>query len=242
MVPVGASRSRTRRTATGTSGRRRSRATFARGWCSPATRTRRGPTTTRPARGTTTASTTSSPTSTWRTPGCDRRSRRSSGSGCSSACPASAWTPRRSSSSSRCPTSPRPRKDFSWLNDFREQLSWRRGDAVILAEANVEARAVARVLRRRPPPADAVQLHPQSAHLPRPGPPEVGADPAGAGRDPDGAGHLPVGDLPAQPRRGRPRSPGRPRARRGLRRLRARSVDAALRARHPSSAGADARQ
>ncbi len=53
----------------------------------------------RPARGTTTASTTSSPTSTWRTRGCGRRSRRSSASGCSSASPASASTPRRSSSS-----------------------------------------------------------------------------------------------------------------------------------------------
>ena len=36
------------------------------------------------------------------------------------------------------PNDPTPRKDFSWLSDFRRQLSWRRGDAVILAEANVE--------------------------------------------------------------------------------------------------------
>jgi maltose alpha-D-glucosyltransferase/alpha-amylase len=36
------------------------------------------------------------------------------------------------------PDDPNPRKDFSWLNDFRDLLSWRRGDAVILAEANVE--------------------------------------------------------------------------------------------------------
>ncbi|MGD9999376.1 MAG: alpha-amylase family glycosyl hydrolase [Ilumatobacteraceae bacterium] len=33
---------------------------------------------------------------------------------------------------------PSPRQDFSWLTDFRTQLSWRRGDALILAEANVE--------------------------------------------------------------------------------------------------------
>jgi maltose alpha-D-glucosyltransferase/alpha-amylase len=32
-----------------------------------------------------------------------------------------------------------PRQDFSWLDDFWSQLSWRRGDAVILAEANVES-------------------------------------------------------------------------------------------------------
>jgi maltose alpha-D-glucosyltransferase/alpha-amylase len=36
------------------------------------------------------------------------------------------------------PDDPTPRQDFSWLTDFRRQLSWRRGDAVILAEANVE--------------------------------------------------------------------------------------------------------
>ena len=37
------------------------------------------------------------------------------------------------------PDDPNPRQDFSWLDDFRTQLAWRRGDAVILAEANVEA-------------------------------------------------------------------------------------------------------
>jgi maltose alpha-D-glucosyltransferase / alpha-amylase len=36
------------------------------------------------------------------------------------------------------PGEPSPRQDFSWLDDFWGQLSWRRGDAVILAEANVE--------------------------------------------------------------------------------------------------------
>ena len=85
VVPVGARQTRTRRTATGTCGRRTSRPTSARAWSSPATRTRRGPSTRPPARGTTTASTTSSPTSTWPTRGCARRSRRSSASGCSSA-------------------------------------------------------------------------------------------------------------------------------------------------------------
>jgi maltose alpha-D-glucosyltransferase/alpha-amylase len=36
------------------------------------------------------------------------------------------------------PNDPNPRKDFDWLTRFRERLSWRQGDAVILAEANVE--------------------------------------------------------------------------------------------------------
>jgi maltose alpha-D-glucosyltransferase/alpha-amylase len=35
------------------------------------------------------------------------------------------------------PGDPQPRQDFGWLDDFWSQLSWRRGDAVILAEANV---------------------------------------------------------------------------------------------------------
>jgi maltose alpha-D-glucosyltransferase/alpha-amylase len=33
---------------------------------------------------------------------------------------------------------PQARKEFDWLREFRELLSWRRGDATILAEANVE--------------------------------------------------------------------------------------------------------
>lgn len=36
------------------------------------------------------------------------------------------------------PNDPSPRKDLTWLTRFCEHLSWRRGDAVVLAEANVE--------------------------------------------------------------------------------------------------------
>jgi len=36
------------------------------------------------------------------------------------------------------PNDPNPRKEFAYLREFRELLSWRRGDAVILAEANAE--------------------------------------------------------------------------------------------------------
>ncbi len=45
------------------------------------------------------------------------------------------------------PDDPSPRQDFSWLTDLHEQLAWRRGDAVILAEANVEPEQLRRVLR-----------------------------------------------------------------------------------------------
>ena len=36
------------------------------------------------------------------------------------------------------PNDPNPRKDFDWLDRLSERASWSRGDAVILAEANVE--------------------------------------------------------------------------------------------------------
>jgi maltose alpha-D-glucosyltransferase/alpha-amylase len=36
------------------------------------------------------------------------------------------------------PNDPSPERRFEFLTEFRERLSWRRGDAVILAEANVE--------------------------------------------------------------------------------------------------------
>jgi len=36
------------------------------------------------------------------------------------------------------PSEPEVRKEFSYLNEFRELMSWRQGDAVILAEANAE--------------------------------------------------------------------------------------------------------
>ena len=54
------------------------------------------------------------------------------------------------------------------------------------------------------------------------------------------ARHRAVGHLPAQPRRARPRPAHRRAAAAGLRRLRPRPVDAALRARHPAPAGTDA--
>lgn len=37
------------------------------------------------------------------------------------------------------PNEPEPRQDFTWLDQFHDTMSWRRGDAVVLAEANVES-------------------------------------------------------------------------------------------------------
>ena len=37
------------------------------------------------------------------------------------------------------PNEPNPPKDFGWLRELRDALTWTRGDAVILAEANVES-------------------------------------------------------------------------------------------------------
>src|SRR5579871_3285146 len=35
------------------------------------------------------------------------------------------------------PDQPTPRREYRWLNDLRSHLSWRRGDSMVLAEANV---------------------------------------------------------------------------------------------------------
>jgi len=66
--------------------------TRTRAWCSPACRSRRGPTTRKRGRGTSTAFATSSPTSTRRTRTSRPRSSRSWASGSSSAYPGSGWT------------------------------------------------------------------------------------------------------------------------------------------------------
>ena len=142
----------------------------------------------------------------------------------------------------RRPATPNPRKDFSWLDDFRAQLSWRRGDAVILAEANVEPSELLEYFgdgHRLPMLFNFILNQRTFLALARG---EVGADPAGARRDARAAGVVPVGDVPAQPRRGRPRPPRRPRARRGVRRVRAGAGHAALRAGHPPPPRPDARQ
>ena len=94
---------------------------------------------------------------------CARRSRRSWASGCSSAPPASASTPRRSSwSRSRPDVDPAP-QDFTILDDWRQDVQWRSGDAVLLCEANVDAGRAPEVLRGRTgrperPGAHAVRL------------------------------------------------------------------------------------
>ena len=56
-------------------------------------------------------------------------------------------------------------EQYEYLTDFRRFLSWRRGDAMTLAEANVAARD-AELLRHRRPHEHAVQLLGQSAPVP----------------------------------------------------------------------------
>ncbi len=59
-------------------------------------------------------------------------------SGSSSASRASAWMRCRSSSPRRvADVGGKPREQFDMLRDFREFLQWRKGDAIILAEANI---------------------------------------------------------------------------------------------------------
>ncbi len=47
------------------------------------------------------------------------------------------------------PGKPEAAKDFEFLTELREHVQWRRGDAVLLAEANVEPDELPRLLRRR---------------------------------------------------------------------------------------------
>ena len=134
-----------------------------------------------------------------------------------------------------------PRKDYELLHEMRDFLPWRRGDAILLAEANVPPERP-RLLRRRRPAPDDAQLLGEPAPVPGAGHRRHPA--AGAG---DG-GHLPppeaapVGQLPAQPRRARPRPAHAGGARARLRGVRAGQGHAALRPRHPPPAGTDARQ
>ena len=99
------------------------------------------------------------------------------------------------------------------------------------------ARGRAPVLRRRrrvphgvPLPADAAALHVDRDG----GPPSAGGD---HGADPAHPGQLPVGDLPAQPRRAHARDGDRPRARLHVPHLRRRPAHAHQR-RHPPAPGA----
>ena len=47
------------------------------------------------------------------------------------------------------PGNPNSPKDFEFLTELRQHVQWRQGDAVLLAEANVEPDQLTHVLRRR---------------------------------------------------------------------------------------------
>ena len=68
------------------------------------------------------------------------------------------------------PGDPSPRQDFAWLDDLRDQIVVATRRRRHPGRGQRRARAAPRVLRRRPPAADAVQLHPQPADVPGPGP------------------------------------------------------------------------
>ncbi len=119
----------TRNTATGTSGRRRSRRDADEGMVFPGVQKSTWSYDDAGARpSTSTASTTSSRTSTRPTRRCRPRSSRSWASGSSSASPASAWTRCRSSSAPRAPSVKKPDEQYDMLRSFREFLQWRQGD------------------------------------------------------------------------------------------------------------------
>ena len=136
----------------------------------------------------------------------------------------------------------RRRLHFEYLQEFRDFLQWRVGDAVLLGEANVPPAGVAAVLRGRRRAAHDVQLLGEPASLPLA---RVGRRPAARGRAPrheEAAPDCAMGQLPAKPRRARPRAARRRRPRARVRRVREGRVDASVRPRHPAAAGADARR
>jgi maltose alpha-D-glucosyltransferase/alpha-amylase len=113
------------------------------------------------------------------TPRSARRSRRSARSGCSSASPGSGWT--RCRSSSRRPSRATRTRPRTWSSSpsCASTCSGAQGDAVLLAEANVEPDQLG-VLRRRgrlgQPDPHALRLHAQR-------PADAGARPAEPGAD-----------------------------------------------------------
>ena len=172
MVPVGPSRSGRRRTATGTSGRRRSRPTCARAWCSPATRTRRGPSTTTAGAWYYHRFYDFQPDLNMANPRVRQEIEKIIGFWLQlgvagfrlDAAPFVIELDRARRALARARTSP-------GSSDFREQLVVATRRRRHPGRGQRRGRAAARVLRRRPPAADAVQLHPQPADVPRPGPP-----------------------------------------------------------------------
>ena len=236
----------TRRTGTGTSGRRPSRPDRSRAWCSPAWRTRPGPTTRwrgawyhhrfyrfEPDLNT------DNPAVRGGDPedrGVLARARRLRVPGGRRAVRHRAEDPagRRTRLRTSC-----------W--DLREALSWRRGDAVMLAEANVSDDELPEYFghggRHRQPGAHGVRFRLNQALVLALARGTGRADRRDAARAAAIAPARPVGDVPAQPRRGRPRPADRGGAARGASRRSAPDPDMQLYGRgHPPAAGADARR
>ena len=162
---------------------------------------------------------------------------------------ASASTPRRSSSSRRCPESTRRAKDFTILDDWRAgpAVAHRRRRAAVRGQRRRRgaSRATARAVQRWPerPGAHAVRVHAQPAASGsrwRDAEAEPIVD--GLRALPATAGHGAVGDVPAQPRRARPQPADHASSRRTcFGRVRATTADMQLYDRgHPPTAGADA--
>ena len=63
----------------------------------------------------------------------------------------------------------KPVKDYELLHEMRDFLQWRRGDAILLAEANVPPEESMEYFGERRPPADDAQLPGQPAALLRAG-------------------------------------------------------------------------
>ena len=142
---------RTRRTATGTSGARPSRPTAGRASSSPASRPRPGPATTRPSAWYFHRFYDFQPDLNWSNPAVRAEIKK-----------VMAFWLQLGASGFRIDAAPfvleqvapgvdPAPKDFSILDDWRQDVQWRNGDAVLLCEANVDADDLPAVLRAPPP-------------------------------------------------------------------------------------------
>ena len=133
--------------------------------------------------------------------------------------------------------------DFNLLKEMRDFLQWRSGEAIMLAEANVPPDESLEYFGDEGDRLQMMLNFPVNQRL-------FYALATGDHRSADqGArGHAPpaaeraVGAVSPQPRRARSRPPDARAAAEGVRRVRAREADAALRSRDQAAAGADARQ
>ena len=132
----------------------------------------------------------------------------------------------------------RPVEQYDMLRTIREFLQWRKGDSIILAEANVLPETDLEYFGRdgdRMHMMFNFQVNQNLFYALASGDARPLA--RGPAQDQKPSGHRPMGPVPAQSRRARPGPPHAAAARQGVRGIRSRAQYATVSARHPPAAG-----